>query len=136
MSWIPSGKSSLSRGCWQWYMNLERSPSRLSLFLARKPWTLYVTEPAKCFILNKKSLINLTFNSRIYLKWQCHEMFWPFLLHESNPSGHLINRLKWFCLKISFCLFIREISDSAQAYTAWSQTLRRLTLRGVEFFQT
>ena len=56
----------------------------------------------------------------VVLKWQCHEMYWHFLFHESTPSGPLINRLKWFCSKISFRRFICKISDSAQANTARS----------------
>ena len=40
--------------------------------------------------------------------------------------------LKWFLLKIRFLGDIHKKSDSAQANTAWSQTLRRLTLRGVK----
>ena len=55
--------------------------------------------------------------------------------HESNPSGPLINRLKWFLLQIRFRGDIREISDSAQVNIAWSKTLRRLTLRGVDSAQ-
>ena len=38
-----------------------------------------------------------------YLKGQCHEIFGIFLFHESKPFGPLINRLKWFCLKVRFC---------------------------------
>ena len=64
-------------------------------------------------------------------KVEVSQDFWHFLFHESNPSGPLINRLKWFSLKISFRGDIREISDSMQANTVKSQTLRRLTLRGV-----
>ena len=56
----------------------------------------------------------------VVLKWQCHEMYWHFLFNESTPSGPLINRLKWFCSKISFRRFICKISDSAQANTARS----------------
>ena len=47
------------------------------------------------------------------LKWQCNEIVWPFLFYESNPPGPLINKPKWFC----------EISDSAQAKTAWCQKI-------------
>ena len=65
------------------------------------------------------------------LKGQCHETFWHFF-HESNLSGPLLNRLKWFFLKIRFRGDICEISDSAQANTARSQTLRKLTLYGVK----
>ena len=36
------------------------------------------------------------------LKGQCHEIFDLYFFHESNPSGPLINRLKWFFLKICF----------------------------------
>ena len=46
------------------------------------------------------------------LKGQCHEIFCHFLFHESNSSRPLINRLKWFCLKIRF---------------------RGVSLRGIEF---
>ena len=42
-----------------------------------------------------------------------------FLFHEKKPSGPLINRLKWFCLKIRF----HEIF-------AKNSTLHRLSLRG------
>ena len=64
----------------------------------------------------------------VTLKGQCHEIFWHFLFHESKPSGPLINRLKWFCLKVRFQGELREKFDSPQATTARSQTLRRLTL--------
>ena len=46
-----------------------------------------------------------------------------FLFHEWNPSGPLINSLKWFCLKISFHGDIRKKIDSTQAITARSQQL-------------
>ena len=36
------------------------------------------------------------------LKGQCHEIFDLYFFHESNPSGPLINRLKWFFLKFVF----------------------------------
>ena len=89
-----------------------------------------------------------TFKLVIPLKWQCHEIFWHFLFHESNPYGPLINRLKWFSVKIRFRGDIHEISDSTQTNTARSQefflhenprlantvpspTPRRLTLRRV-----
>ena len=58
--------------------------------------------------------------------WQCHETFWYFF-HESNPDKQVKN----FLLKIRFRGDMREIRDSAQANTARSQTLRRLTLHGV-----
>ena len=51
-----------------------------------------------------------------------------FLFHESNPSGPLIHRLKWFPFKVRFRGYICKISDSAQANTARNQTLHRLTL--------
>ena len=54
------------------------------------------------------------------LKWQCHDIFWHFLFYQSNPSGPLINRLKWFSLKIHYRGVIREISDSSQANIARS----------------
>ena len=31
------------------------------------------------------------------LKGQCHKSFDLYFFHESNPSGPLIDRLKWFC---------------------------------------
>ena len=40
--------------------------------------------------------------SKPFLKGQCHEIFDLYFFHESNPSGPLINRLKWFFLKICF----------------------------------
>ena len=71
-----------------------------------------------------------------FLKGQCHEIFSHFYLFiESKPSGPLINRINWFCLKVCFHGDTREKnrleSDSAQANTARSQPLHRLTLRGV-----
>ena len=62
------------------------------------------------------------------LKGQCHEIFWHFLFHELNPSGPLINRLKWFFLKIRFSQDTREKFVSAQANTAQSHTPCRITL--------
>ena len=56
---------------------------------------------------------------------QCHEIFEIFLFHESKPSGPLINRIKWFCLKVRFHGEICE-KFAAQANTVRSQTLRRL----------
>ena len=44
-----------------------------------------------------------------------------------NPSGPLINRLKWFFLKIPFREDIRILILK-------NSTLRRLTLHGVDFF--
>ena len=40
--------------------------------------------------------------------------FGIFLFHESKPSGPLIKRLKWFCLKVRFHEDIREKFDSGQ----------------------
>ena len=48
------------------------------------------------------------------LKGQCHKIFWPFFISwieaiwapdnqaKMKPSGPLIIRLKWFCLKVCF----------------------------------
>ena len=75
-------------------------------------------------------------------------LFGIFLLHESNPSGPLINCFKWFFLKIRFrsrylnfkwlrtdyhCVESENwiFENPKLANTAWSQALRRLTLRGV-----
>ena len=40
--------------------------------------------------------------------------FFAFLLHESNPLGPLISRLKWFCWKIAFCrhIWIKKVKQS------------------------
>ena len=80
---------------------------------------------------------------------QCHENFGIFLFHELKPSGLLISRLKWFCLKFrsrgSRKIRLRAVlacaeSDSWQANTARSQKLKYsqiqnwLTLRGVKQF--
>ena len=50
-----------------------------------------------------------------------------FLSHESNPSGPLINRLKWFCLKIRFRGDIQILSSK-------NSTPRCDNLRGVNIF--
>ena len=61
--------------------------------------------------------------------------FLHIFFHESNPSGSLINCLKWFCKKISFHEYIREKCDSAQCDTAWSRTLHSITLHRVGKFK-
>ena len=61
------------------------------------------------------------------LKRQCHEIFDLYFFHESNPSGPLINRLKWFCLKIRFREDIRIPSSK-------NSTQRSVILRRVENF--
>ena len=120
----------------------------LSFFYANKKIKLCVKSMFLKILQTRKGL-----GSYLNLKGQCHEIFWHFLFHESKPSGPLINRLKWFCLKVCFCREIHKnstprsvacaVSDSAQANTvrSWtlrrantarSWTLRRLTLRGVE----
>ena len=57
-----------------------------------------------------------------------------YFIYPTHLHGLLENRLKLFLLNICFPGDIREISDSdsAQANTARSQTLRRLTLRIVK----
>ena len=62
-----------------------------------------------------------------YLKWQYHKICWHFF-HESNPYGPLINMLQWFLLKVRFRGDIRELSDTAQANTARSKTLKKLNM--------
>ena len=52
-----------------------------------------------CLFIFKCSF-SFNFSSSKFL-WQCHEIFCIFF-HESNPSGPLINSLKWFCWKICF----------------------------------
>ena len=53
--------------------------------------------------------------------------YFELFFHELNPSGPLINMLKWFLLKVRFCGDICEILY----VTPRSRTPRRLTLRGV-----
>ena len=62
-----------------------------------------------------------------YLKRQCHEIFDLYFFHEWNPSGPLINRLKWFCLIIRFRedIGIRSLKNL---------TSRSVILRRVENF--
>ena len=43
------------------------------------------------------------FKVKITVKGQCHEIFYLYFFHESNPPGPLIKRLKWFFFKICFC---------------------------------
>ena len=52
-----------------------------------------------CFCCRLKLIL---FFYQYVLKRQCHEIFYLYFFHESNPPGPLINRLKWFCLKIHF----------------------------------
>ena len=63
----------------------------------------------------------------ILVKGAVSRDFRPIFFHKSNPSGPLINKLKWFFLKIRFRKDIRY-------WSLKNSTLRRLTLRGVEFF--
>ena len=58
-----------------------------------------------------------------HFKWPCHKIFFVIFFYETNPSGTLINRLKWFSWKIFFCEEICKICESAQANTARSQTI-------------
>ena len=81
------------------------------------------------------SLVNV---AKISHQKVCHEIICHFFISWIEAiSGPLINRLKWFCLKIHFCLDIRKKFDSAQANTARSQQLKCpqirnwLTLHGV-----
>ena len=62
-----------------------------------------------------------------HLKRQCHEIFDLYFFHESNPSGPLINRLKWFCLKI-------RIREDIQIRSSKNSTLGSVILCGVEIF--
>ena len=59
------------------------------------------------------------------LKGQCNEIFDLYFFHESNPSGPLINRLKWFFLKNSLARRYSNLKfekfHSAQANTARSK---------------
>ena len=71
---------------------------------------------SQCVFERKKKMKKIS--SGITLKWQCHKILCHFLFHESNPPALLINRLKWFFLKIRFLIGIRKISDSGQANTA------------------
>ena len=61
------------------------------------------------------------------LKRQCHKIFDLYFFPKSNPSGPLINRLKWFRLTIRFREDIRILSSK-------NSTLRSVILSGVEFF--
>ena len=81
-----------------------------------------------CTLYSTVSVKNLSYDAIAKVSLD----FWHFLWIE--PIWALINMLKWFVLKIRFCGDIREISDSVQANTVWSQTLRRLTLCGVRLF--
>ena len=51
------------------------------------------------------------------LKWAVSRDFF-FFFYELTPSGPLMNRLKWFCLKIRFREDVREIRDSVQCQPA------------------
>ena len=61
----------------------------------------------------------------VYVTRFLHSFF-----HELNPSGFLINSLKWFHWKICFGEDIRKKRDFAH-YTEQSRTPRSITLRGV-----
>ena len=60
-------------------------------------------------------------------KRQCNEIFDLYFFHESNPTGTLINLLKWFCWKIHFREDIRIQSSK-------NSTPRSAILRGAEIF--
>ena len=60
------------------------------------------------------------------LKRQCHEIFYLYFLHESNPPGPSINWLKWFCLNIHFREYIRI--HSSKNSTPCSVILRRVEI--------
>ena len=60
------------------------------------------------------------------LRGHCHEIFDLYFFHKSNPSRPLINRLKFFSLKLCFM----KIFD----WNSKNSTPRRIPLRGVNFF--
>ena len=70
----------------------------------------------------------------IRVKGQCHEIFGIFLFHESKPFEPLINRLKWFCLKVRYCDDIREKFDSTQCYPARGRKLANTARCQTNFF--
>ena len=72
--------------------------------------------------LHKKKLLYAHKLEKGYLKGQCHEIFWYFFISWIEAI--------WAPDKLRAVLACGE-SDSAQANTVRSRTLRRLTLRGV-----
>ena len=89
-------------------------------------WSLNYLLALYILLLAVQNLIFCVFINLKALKWQCHEIFCIFF-HESNPSGPLINSLKWFPWKICFREDIHKKRDSTQCYTV----LRRVGLRAV-----
>ena len=49
----------------------------------------------------------------MWLKGVCHEIFHIYFFHDSNPSGPLINRVKYFRIR---CRFRRDISSKARKF--------------------
>ena len=68
------------------------------------------------------------------LKWQCHEIFFPW----TEPTWTPDKQAKMVLLKDSFSRRYswNTVSDFAQTNIARSQTPHRLTMHGVEFFET
>ena len=83
---------------------------------------LWNTRIQRISILNTKVVRKTPF-----IEWYCCMIFGVFFLYESNPPGPLINRLKWFCWKISTCRDIRKLSDSPQTYTVESDSAQANT---------
>ena len=62
--------------------------------------------------------IYCTYLTNYFITVAVSQDFLNYLFHESNPSGPLINRLKWFYFKVYFHGNIRKICDSVEANTA------------------
>ena len=62
------------------------------------------------------------------LKGQCHKIFDLYYFPESNPSGPLIKKLKWFRLKIK--IFREDI----RILSSKNSTLSSVILSGAEIF--
>ena len=105
---------------------------QLNLFRLKDTEIILLVDVLSLFPSKKKTyacFMPATFKKWIkqILKRQCHEIFDLYFFHEWNPSGPLINRLKWFCFKIRFRQDIR-IRNSQNS------TPRSVILRKVKMF--
>ena len=105
----------------------------LTVYLRKliKKWPCWSDNMRKYCVLSLYILygISLSINFLVKINHPFHHLkiFDLYYFHESTPPGPLINRLKWFCLKIHF----------RKDIWIWSSkilTLRGVILRGVEHF--
>ena len=83
----------------------------------KDPYSVMGSSPV-AYPPNREKSVLYTYLTNYFITVAVSQDFLNYLFHESNPSGPLINRLKWFYFKVYFHGNIRKICDSVEANTA------------------